>query len=78
MNKMLVSVRSEGLRPKWMSAQVTEETAKIDPKGNSLEWACGESRLRYHAEHFSILQKAAKILQVLCQVRGKVTLMMLS
>lgn len=76
MNKMLVSVRSEGLQPERMSAQVMEETATIDPKGNSLEWACGESRGCYHAEHFSILQKAAKISQVLCQLRGKVTLMM--
>lgn len=33
------------------------ETASVDPNGNLLEWACGEGRGSYHAEHFSICRK---------------------
>lgn len=56
------------------------KTATLVPKGDA-GWSgpAGEGGVRFHAEHFSILQKAAKIFRKFSvKSEGKVTLMMAS
>lgn len=72
MNNACFSTR-EGSAARVDVSPTDEETATIESNGNLQEWACGEGRVVYHAEHFSICGE--EFVSSLSRQR-KVTLMM--